>query len=303
MQADIETIYSSDFYSISDFKCRCTDCRTSKPEYSNTFCIGFVRRGNFLFNVFRNSLDSYSGCALVTKPGYEHTVTHTHAVPDECTIFELKIDFYKELEEHFSGMAFFQNPDIHSTLVKTNAEIEFLHFNILQLALVKSGSKLEIDQLVMEMIEKVLASISEYKPDQRIHTRLKNNHLKTIELAKEFITQKFAEDISLMDIAAYCHVSPFHFSRIFKTFTSYSPHQFLLTIRLKNAELLLRNTGLPVADVAFSSGFKSVQYFTNAFRQKYLCPPGKFSLSNQYILKTMSITALSLTSYLIHFSF
>lgn len=277
MQADLHTLYKSDFYCITDFRCRCTDCRTSKPEYSSSFCISFVRKGNFLFNVFRHSLDSYNGCALLTKPGYEHTVTHTHTVPDECTIFDLNMDFYNELKQHFNGIGFFKDPDLHSTLIKTNAEIEFLHYNILQLALVKSGSKLEIDQLVMEMIEKVMGCINEYKQDERISTKLKRNHLRTIELAKEFITQQFAEDISLMAIAAYCHVSLFHFSRIFKTFTSYSPHQFLLSIRLKNAELLLRNTGLPVADVAFSSGFKSIQYFTAAFRQKYNCPPGKFS--------------------------
>ena len=144
------------------------------------------------------------------------------------------------------------------------------------MVLVKSGGRLEIDQLVIEMIDKVLAGIVEYTPDFRINSRLKKNHLQTIELAKEYITMNFAEDISLMDIATYCCVSPFHFSRIFKTFTSCSPHQFLLTIRLKNAELLLRNSAMPVADVAFSSGFKSIQYFTTAFRQKYQCPPGKF---------------------------
>ena len=280
MQADIHTLYKSDFYSITDFKCRCTDCRTSKPEYCDSFCISFIRKGNFLFNVFHRSLDSYSGCALITKPGYEHTVTHTHAVPDECTIFELSADFFKELKEHYYQSDFFQDPDLDCTLVTTTAEIEFLHFNILQMALVKSGGRLEIDQLVMEMIEKVLACISQYKSNLGINARLKKNHLRTIELAKEFITQNFAEDISLMDIATYSCVSPFHFSRIFKTFTSYSPHQFLLTIRLKNAELLLRNTGLPVADVAFSSGFRSIQYFTTAFRQRYQCPPSKFSESN-----------------------
>jgi len=280
MEADIHTLYKSDFYNIIDFKCRCVDCRTSKPEYSNSFCISFVRKGNFLFNVFRHSLDSYNGCALITKPGYEHTVTHTHTVPDECTIFDFNMNFYDELQEQFNGTSFFHNHYLHITLIKTNAEIEFLHYNILQLALVKPGSKLEIDQLVMEMIEKVLGCISEYKPDGRIDTKLKRNHLRTIERAKEFITQQFANDISLMDIATYCHISPFHFSRIFKTFTSYSPHQFLLSIRLKNAELLLRNTALPVADVAFSSGFNSIQYFTAAFRQKYHCPPAKFSGAN-----------------------
>jgi AraC-like DNA-binding protein len=199
-------------------------------------------------------------------------------VPDECTIFDFNIAFYKELREYFNKINFFHDQDLDSTLIKTDAEIEFLHYNILQLALENSRAKLEIDQLVVEMIEKVLERIGDYKPESLILAKLKKNHLTTIERAKEFITEQFSNDISLMDIATYCHVSPFHFSRIFKTFTSSSPHQFLLTIRLKNAELLLRNTSLPVADVAFSSGFNSVQYFTTAFRHKYHCPPSKFSM-------------------------
>ncbi|MCI0750458.1 MAG: AraC family transcriptional regulator [Flammeovirgaceae bacterium] len=276
MNADIGTLFESDFYRILDFKCRCVDCRTSKPEYSESFCISFVRKGNFLFNVFRQSLDSYSGCVLVTKPGYERTVTHTHTIPDECTIIDFKNSFYPELLEHYGAIKFFNDQDLHSTLVKTNADTEFLHFTMMRLLMAGSASKLEIDNLVMEIVHKVLNNITDYQPDFKIDARLKKNHLVTIERAKDYITNHFVDDISLYEIADYAYVSPFHFSRIFKTFISYTPHQFLLSIRLKNAELLLRNTPLPVADVAFASGFNSIEYFTSAFRQKFKNPPAKF---------------------------
>lgn len=276
MDADIHTLYESDFYRIMDFRCRCTDCRTSKPEYNATFCISFVRKGNFLFNVFRRSLDSYTGCVLVTKPNYERTVTHTHDVPDECTIFEFKKDFFAALLEHYGGIPFFQDNDWHSTLIKTSAETEFLHFHIVKLVLTRSGSKLQIDNAVIEVIEKVLSNITDYKPDLKINPRLKKNHLITLERAKEYMADHFTEDISLLQIATHCFVSPFHFSRLFKTFTSVSPHQYLLTLRLKNAELLLRNTTQPMADIAFTSGFNSVEHFTAAFKQKYNCPPAAY---------------------------
>lgn len=276
MEADIHTLYESGFYRILDFKCRCTDCRTSKPEYSQSFCISFVRKGNFLFNVFRHSLDSYSGCVLLTKPGYEHTVTHTHVIPDECTIFDFKADFYKELLALYGHNKFFKDNDLHSILLKTNAETEFLHFRIIRMVLTGAGSKLQIDNMVVEMMQQVLSNITDYKPDSRINARLKKNHLITIERAREYMTEHFTDDISLTEIATYCYVSPFHFSRLFKTFTSDSPHKFLLTIRLKNAELLLRSTALPVADIAFSSGFNSIEYFTAAFKQRYKCPPATY---------------------------
>lgn len=279
MDADIKTLYESDFYRITDFRCRCTECVTSKPEYSKSFCISFVRKGNFLFNVFRQSLDSYSGCVLVTKPGYERTVTHTHTVPDQCTIFDFKNEFYKELLEQYGRLAFFQNNDIHSTLVKTNAETEFLHFHILRLVLTHTAGKLEADNMVMDIIEKVLTRITDYTPDHRINARLKKTHLLTIERAKEYMNEHFASDISLSGIARYSYVSPFHFSRLFKTFTGCSPHQYLLALRLQHARLLLKNTSLPMADIAFTSGFNSVEHFTASFRQRYNHPPATFRMT------------------------
>ncbi|MEQ1675814.1 MAG: AraC family transcriptional regulator [Chitinophagaceae bacterium] len=279
MQADIHTLYESDFYRILDFRCRCNDCRTSKPEYSQSFAISFVRKGNFLFNVFRHSLDSYTGCVLITKPGYEHTVTHVHTVPDECTIFEFKESFYRELQQQYGSATLFTDNDIHSTLVRSSAELEFYHFYLMQLVSHRGLHKLQADNLVMEMTATVLAGVTDYIPDEKINAQLKKNHLITIEKAKQYMTENFIQDISLMEMATHCHVSPFHFSRLFKTFTSSSPHQFLQAIRLQHAVLLLRNTSMPVADVAFSSGFNSIEYFTAAFRHRYKCPPSKYRVA------------------------
>jgi AraC family transcriptional regulator len=273
MNAEIHTLLESEFYHIKDFKCHCSDCAKSDPEYSETFCISFVRKGNFLFNVFRHSLDSYTGCVLITKPGYERTVTHVHTIPDECTIFEFKDTFYAELLQQYENLNFLLNNDCHATLLKINPDIELLHYQILQHVAHGAGDKLLVDNLVMELVETVLGKITEYKPDFDIYDSDKQNHLATIERAKAYIADKFQDNISLSEIADHAHVSPFHFSRLFKRLTSWSPHQFLLSVRLKYAEILLRNTDLPVSDVAFSSGFNSIEHFSYAFRNRYKTAP------------------------------
>lgn len=131
MQADIHTLCTSDFYRIMDFKCKCTDCNTSDPEYTDSFCISFIRKGNFLFHTFRNSFDSFNGCILVTKPGYEHSVTHCHTIPDECTIIEFRQDFFDQLllQYDLKISGFFRNNDQHSILLKATPETEFLHWS------------------------------------------------------------------------------------------------------------------------------------------------------------------------------
>ncbi|WP_254086531.1 helix-turn-helix domain-containing protein [Dawidia cretensis] len=50
----------------------------------------------------------------------------------------------------------------------------------------------------------------------------------------------------------------------------------MLHTRLKHAEMMLRNTSMPVADAAFASGFNSLEHFTKSFNQQYGLPPAKF---------------------------
>jgi AraC-like DNA-binding protein len=280
LDADVHTLYDSDFYRILDFKCKCRECITSKPEYSDSFTVSFVRKGNFGFNVFRNSFDSYTGCVLISKPGYERTVTHSHAIPDECTIFDFKKEFYEEMINQYGFIKFFDNNDQHSTLVKINAETGLLHSLIIESLTTKEKDKLKTDLLIMDFVKTAFGKITDYKHDIKISEKLKRNHLATIERAKEYITTSFTNDISLMEISDYCFVSPFHFSRIFKTLTAFSPHQYLLNTRLKNSELLLKNTPLPIIDMAFASGFNSIEHFSASFKSKFKCSPSKFRTIN-----------------------
>lgn len=275
MDADIHLLHESDFYQIKDFRCRCQNCTTSKPEYSEAFSISFVRTGNFLFNIFRNSFDTYTGCILITKLGYERTVTHIHEIPDQCTIIEFTDRFYRELCGQNPINPFWKNPDKHASLLRIHPETEFLHYRILELILAKGKNQLEIDILVLDLVNMVLQKMGNPRPMFDVHSPLKK-HLSTLERAKAYININYQEDIGLSDIADYSHISPFHFSRVFKSLTCWTPHQFLMHIRLKNAEILLRNTKMPITDIAFVSGFNSLEHFSAVFRKKTGTPPKRF---------------------------
>lgn len=281
MEADIHTLYESDFYRVLDFQCRCSGHQKSKPEYSDSFSISFVRKGNFLFNTFRHSLDSYTGCVLVVKPGYERTVTHVHTIPDECSIFEFKKDFYRQLQERYSKTLFFRDNDLHSTLVHTDVDMEFFLFNITRLTQSRNKNRLMIDTFVMQMVTRILTNITNYQPNKWVDSSLKKNHLTTVEQAKYYIKNSFQQDISLAEISKNCYVSPFHFSRIFKKLTSYSPHQFLLNFRLQHAQMLLSTSEKPVTEVAFSSGFNSLEHFSAAFRKRFGDSPSEYKQSKK----------------------
>ncbi len=84
--------------------------------------------------------------------------------------------------------------------------------------------------------------------------------------AKIFIDENFHADIDLNDIADKAFFSKFHFIRLFKDVYEKTPHQYLTSVRIEKAKLLLK-TGIPIADVCFAVGFDSISSFTGLFKR------------------------------------
>jgi transcriptional regulator GlxA family with amidase domain len=61
-------------------------------------------------------------------------------------------------------------------------------------------------------------------------------------------------------------VSEAHFARSFKTAFGLPPHRYLLTRRIERAKAMLRDTDLPVTEVAFATGWDSLGTFGRVFR-------------------------------------
>lgn len=91
--------------------------------------------------------------------------------------------------------------------------------------------------------------------------------------AKDLVDARYAEALTVADLARCAGLSPAHFSREFRRTFGESPHQYLLTRRLERAAALLRNTDRPVTEVCFAVGLTSLGSFTTSFRRVYGAPP------------------------------
>ncbi len=81
----------------------------------------------------------------------------------------------------------------------------------------------------------------------------------------EYIEDNLDGDLSLQAMAAEVDISPLYLARAFKSAVGQSPHQYVLARRIERAKELLRNTDLPVVDVALSSGFSSQSHLSHWF--------------------------------------
>jgi AraC-like DNA-binding protein len=87
--------------------------------------------------------------------------------------------------------------------------------------------------------------------------------------AKDLADRRFADALSVADMARAAHLSSAHFSRQFRRVFGESPHQYLLTRRLERAAALLRTTDWSVADVCMAVGLTSVGSFTTSFGRMF----------------------------------
>ncbi|WP_454269377.1 helix-turn-helix domain-containing protein [Roseovarius sp. MBR-51] len=92
----------------------------------------------------------------------------------------------------------------------------------------------------------------------------------------EFMQARFAEDISLDELAAEVRLSPFHFARMFKQSIGVPPRVYLTRLRVEKACELLERTELPVTEIALEVGYSSNQVLARVFLKHMRMRPSDY---------------------------
>jgi len=90
--------------------------------------------------------------------------------------------------------------------------------------------------------------------------------LRRLLRAKDRMDAASHERWPVQRLARVSGVSEAHFARSFKQAFGVPPHRYLLTRRIERATALLRDTDLPITDIAFQTGWESLGTFGRTFR-------------------------------------
>jgi transcriptional regulator GlxA family with amidase domain len=90
--------------------------------------------------------------------------------------------------------------------------------------------------------------------------------LRRLLRAKDRMDAASHEDWPVHRLARVSGVSQAHFARSFKQALGVPPHRYLLTRRIERATALLRDTELPITEIAFDTGWQSLGTFGRIFR-------------------------------------
>lgn len=84
----------------------------------------------------------------------------------------------------------------------------------------------------------------------------------------EHINSNLDRNITIEELAAMAGVSVHHFARAFKQSVGIPPHSYILQRRIEQAQQMLRNTKLPLSEIALALGFSDQSHLARHFRRK-----------------------------------
>ena len=112
---------------------------------------------------------------------------------------------------------------------------------------------------------------------------------------KHYIEQNYQQHLTLASIAEDLNYSVAHLSTTFKEKTGYSVIDYVIQIRLSNAERWLRESDAPLKEIAEQIGYKDPYYFSRLFKKHKKCSPLQYRQRHH----PMDASITSLTSSIV----
>ena len=99
---------------------------------------------------------------------------------------------------------------------------------------------------------------------------------KALAKAVEYIEANLANDLTIEDVARALLMSAGRFAHAFRNSTGLAPHRYIVERRVELAKRLLRETSLPIANLATRAGFSTHAHFCATFHRVVGVTPSRY---------------------------
>lgn len=226
------------------------------------YMIMFIKRGRLSFNIENSSYIAESGGLVLFDCKQEHQYA---ALTDDVEFYWLVSNglpfdrLYEEIRALHGGRHVFgvAEPGLVQTL-------------LLRLLEVGKAGRTDAEHSCSELIYALLCQLLTAESDagDEIGVLLKRS--------RRYMDSNFAAAVSVESVAAHVGLSASYFTKRFRTYTGYSPYEYLTLRRIGRAKEILLSSDKTIKQIAFETGYNSEENFIRAFKKKTGLSPSMF---------------------------
>lgn len=137
--------------------------------------------------------------------------------------------------------------------------------------------KSEYSQFILQgMLQRLILTIYQlHLPFEDTILKYRNYDAR-IHDAMIYLEDNLEQAPSIREVANYVSLSPSHFSRLFKEVVGCSFTDYVTSVRLQHAQILLAKPELSIGEIASKVGFSNGNYLCNVFKTSFGCSPSEF---------------------------
>lgn len=104
--------------------------------------------------------------------------------------------------------------------------------------------------------------------------------IEAVQRMQDYIKIHLSENITLTKLAKVSLYSPWYSYRLFTEYIGITPAKYIRRLRLSQSALKLRDNNVKIIDIAFETGFQSVDGYQRAFAHEFNCNPREYVLNS-----------------------
>jgi AraC-like DNA-binding protein len=255
-------------WSVNEFICEAGPGDRPFEERHDSMSIALVAEGSFTYTSDTGRALLYPGALLLGNHGACFQCGHDHSSGDRCVAAHFGADAFAEIAATAAGSSRFRFP-----VAMLPARRDLLPH-----AAVLDGPEHRHDPVAMEeaLTRFMATAIRLLSGSRPAALRISALDERRVARALRYMEANAHETLDLDQIASAAAMSKFHFLRVFRRALGVTPHQYLLTLRLRRAAQCLLSTTDPVSKIAFDAGFGDLSTFNSSFRTRFGKSPLRF---------------------------
>jgi AraC-type DNA-binding domain-containing proteins len=234
----------------------------------NEYQVIYITRGSGSFESFGLALPVVPGSIILLFPGIRHLYK-----PDiEIGWTEYWVGFRGEMADRLVERGFI-SPERPLYEIGQRADLVAAFTRILDL--VRSQEPLyqiRASSAALSLVAEVLAF-------DRIASQPTQAE-RLVQRAKLLMEERIYGEINLAAICDALGVSASRLNEVFKAYTSMTPYQYFISIKMQKAKELLGRGECQIKEVAFRLGFRDEYYFSRLFKSKVGVSPSQWCRSS-----------------------